>query len=166
MSATINLVELREGGAHDLSSVNRIMQQAFEPEFGEAWTSAQCLGMLSLPGVWLTVASLDDADVGFALTRAAADEAELLLLATHPVARRRGVAAALLRAALAEARARGVARIHLEVRAGNDAVQLYQREGFRKVGERPGYYKGKTGQTFDALTFCKEFSAGIGSTQG
>src|SRR5204862_96820 len=98
MSGAINLVELREGGPHDLQSVNRIMQEAFDPRFGEAWTSAQCLGMLSLPGVWLVVASIDGEDAGFALARAVVDEAELLLLATRPAARRRGVAGALLRA--------------------------------------------------------------------
>jgi [ribosomal protein S18]-alanine N-acetyltransferase len=156
MSTTLNMVELREGGAQDLPSVNRIMQEAFEPRFGEAWTSAQCMGMLALPGVWLTVASLEGADSGFALARAIGDEAELLLLATHPSARRRGVAGALLRAVSGEARARGVAQLHLEVRAGNDAVRLYRREGFDKVGERRNYYKGKMGQAFDAHTFARD----------
>jgi [ribosomal protein S18]-alanine N-acetyltransferase len=153
MSTALHLVELREGGAQDLSSVNRIMQEAFDPRFGEAWTGAQCLGMLSLPGVWLTIASIDGMDVGFAMSRSVADESELLLLATHPSAQRRGVAGALLRSAIEESRERNVIRMHLEVRSGNDAVQLYRREGFDKVGERKDYYKGKTGQAFDAQTF-------------
>ncbi|MEN2711336.1 ribosomal protein S18-alanine N-acetyltransferase [Sphingomonas sp. NPDC092331] len=156
MSGTIHLVELREGGAHDLQSVSRIMQEAFDPRYGEAWTSAQCLGMLSLPGVWLVIASIDGQDAGFALTRAIADEAELLLLATRPAARRRGVAGALLRAAIEEARNRGVARLHLEVRSGNDAVWLYRREGFEKVGERRDYYRGHGGQLFDAHTYARD----------
>jgi ribosomal protein S18 acetylase RimI-like enzyme len=37
-------------------------------------------------------------------------------------------------------------KLHLEVRAGNEAVQLYRREGFDKVGERRNYYRGKTGK--------------------
>ena len=156
MSGTINLVELREGGAHDLQSVGRIMQEAFDPRYGEAWTSAQCLGMLSLPGVWLVVASIDGQDAGFALTRAIADEAELLLLVTRPAARRRGVAGALLRAAIEEARNRGVTRLHLEVRSGNDAVWLYRHEGFEKVGERRDYYRGHGGQLFDAHTYARD----------
>jgi ribosomal-protein-alanine N-acetyltransferase len=156
MNGTLNLTELREGGAQDLGEVSRIMEEAFDPRYGEAWTSAQCLGMLSLPGVWLVVASLDGKDMGFALARVIADEAELLLLATRPAARRRGVAGALLRAVIAEARMRGVAQIHLEVRAGNDAVRLYRREGFEKVGERRNYYKGKMGQAFDAHTYARE----------
>ncbi|ATY33588.1 GNAT family N-acetyltransferase [Sphingomonas psychrotolerans] len=156
MTGTLNLTELREGGAQDLIEVSRIMEEAFDPRFGEAWTSAQCLGMLSLPGVWLVIASFDGQDVGFALARAIAGEAELLLLATRPAARRRGVAGALLRAIVAEAQARGVAQLHLEVRAGNDAVRLYRREGFEKVGERKNYYRGKMGQAFDAHTYARE----------
>jgi ribosomal-protein-alanine N-acetyltransferase len=156
MSNALNFTELREGGSQDLTEVIRIMQDAFDPRFGEAWTSAQCLGMLSLPGVWLVIASLDGSDAGFALARSTGDEAELLLLATRPPARRRGVAGALLRAIIAEAQNRGVLQLHLEVRAGNDAVRLYRREGFEKVGERRNYYRGKTGQAFDAHTYARK----------
>jgi len=155
MSTTFNQTELREGGVQDLPQIAAIMQAAFDARYGEAWTSAQCMGMLSLPGVWLVIASLDGEDAGFALARTTLDESELLLLATRPSARRRGVGGALLRAAMAEARARGAQRIHLEVRAGNDAVALYRREGFAKVGERKDYYRGKTGQSFDAQTYAR-----------
>jgi ribosomal-protein-alanine N-acetyltransferase len=158
MSARLNLTELREGGIQDLPAVATIMQEAFDPRYGEAWTSAQCMGMLSLPGVWLVIASLDGVDSGFALARSTVDEAELLLLATRPKARRRGIAGALLRAVVAEARSRGVIQLHLEVRAGNEAVQLYRREGFGKVGERRNYYRGNTGQAFDAQTFARKLS--------
>jgi [ribosomal protein S18]-alanine N-acetyltransferase len=155
MSALVNLIELREGGVHDVPGVDAIMKDAFDPRFGEAWTSAQVMGMLSLPGVWLTLASLDGADAGFAMARAIAGEAELLLLATRPAARRRGVARALLRSVIEEVGFRSVTQLHLEVRAGNDAVQLYRREGFEKVGERRGYYRGRAGQSFDAQTFAR-----------
>ncbi|HWU94954.1 MAG TPA: GNAT family N-acetyltransferase, partial [Sphingomonas sp.] len=66
------------------------------------------------------------------------------------------VAGALLRAVIEEARGRGVVRVHLEVRSGNDAVQLYRREGFEKVGERRDYYRGRSGQLFDALTYARD----------
>ncbi len=158
MTGTLHFTELREGGTHDLPQVNAIMQQAFDPRFGEAWTSAQCLGMLSLPGVWLVIASLDGEDAGFALARAMAGEAELLLLATRPAARRRGVARALLRAVIAEAEARGADKLHLEVRSGNDAVRLYRQEGFEKVGERRNYYSGRNGQSFDAHTYARHMA--------
>ena len=152
----VNLTELRAGGPQDLNQVSAIMQDAFDPRFGEAWTSSQCMGMLSLPGVWLTLASMDGRDVGFALVRSTGEEAELLLLATRPAARGRGIGGALLRAAIEEARDRRAATIFLEVRSGNDAIRLYQREGFGKVGERKAYYRGKNGQVFDALTYSRQ----------
>lgn len=159
MSTMLNLIELRAGAAVDLALVDTIMAEAFDPRFGEAWTRSQCLGILSLPGVWLTLASLDGAAAGFALVRRIADEGELLLLATRPAARRRGVAAALLRAAMVEAQAGGAIRLHLEVREGNDAIQLYRRAGFVKVGERRHYYRGATGQSFHALTYSSDLPA-------
>ncbi len=158
MSQSLHLSELRAGGPQDLAQVNSIMQEAFDPRYGEAWTSAQCMGMLSLPGVWLTIAAVGDRDVAFALARSTGDEAELLLLATRPGARKRGIGGALLRAVIDEARGRGVGTLHLEVRAGNEAVQLYVREGFAKVGERKSYYRGKSGQVFDAQTFARKVS--------
>lgn len=156
MSTTLNLTELRAGGSADLASVAAIMRDAFDPRYGEAWTTSQCMGMLALPGAWLTVASIGGEDAGFALSRSILDDAELLLLATRPRFRGRGVGGALVRAVLAEAKARGVVDLHLEVRAGNDAVRLYTREGFAKVGERRGYYRGKTGQLFDAHTLGRK----------
>ncbi|MGQ7361753.1 GNAT family N-acetyltransferase, partial [Streptococcus suis] len=90
------------------------------------WTRSQCLGVMAMPGVRLTIAQVDDLPAGFAMVRSVADEAELLLLAVAPPYRRRGVAGALLRAVIAEAQGAGIATLHLEVRAGNDAVRLYE----------------------------------------
>ncbi|MDB5695818.1 MAG: ribosomal-protein-alanine acetyltransferase [Sphingomonas bacterium] len=144
---------LRAGSPRDIDTVDALMEQAFDPRFGEGWTRAQCLGVLAMPGVRLLLAWLDDEPAGFALVRTVLDEVELLLLATVPAHRRRGVAATLLRALAGEARADGATRMHLEVRAGNDAAQLYLAQGFAKLGERRGYYRGRTGQLFDAHTY-------------
>ena len=153
MSTAINLIELRAGGAADLPVIDTIMQQAFDPRYGEAWTRGQCLGILAMAGVWLTIATIDGAPAGFALARATGSEAELLLLATLPSMRRCGVGGALLRSVLTDARDRDVSAIYLEVRSGNEAIQLYRAMGFNKVGERKGYYRGKNAQLFDAFTY-------------
>lgn len=150
-------IEIVHGTAADLRAVNALMAAAFDPRFGEAWTPSQCLGMLALPGVWFILARIDGEPVGFALVRAVLDESELLLLAIHPKQRRKGIGRALLRSALADARARGATMMHLEVRANNDAVALYRNEGFRKIGERRGYYRGNDDKIFDAHTFSKMF---------
>lgn len=158
MSTVFNMVELRAGGVGDLALLETIMAEAFDPRFGEAWTRGQCLGILAMPGVWLTIAMVDREAAGFALSRGVADEAELLLLAVRPARRRRGVGTALLRAMLAHAQATGVAHVHLEVREGNEAVKLYQTTGFAKVGERRNYYRGASGQTFNALTYRRDIT--------
>jgi ribosomal-protein-alanine N-acetyltransferase len=146
---------LRAGLPRDIDTVDALMAQAFDPRYGEAWTRGQCLGVLAMPGVRLLLAWLDDEPAGFAMTRTVLDEIELLLLATTPKHRRRGVGATLLRAVIAEAQAEGTTRMHLEVRAGNDAVQLYLAQGFAKVGERRGYYRGRLGHLHDAHTYSR-----------
>lgn len=153
MSTRLRMVELAGGGPSDVTPVEQVMNAAFDPRFGEAWTRSQLLGILGMPGVWLTLARLDGAVAGFALARAVVDEAELLLLATAPTYRRRGVGAALVRSILADAQMRGATRVHLEVRAGNTAVDLYRSTGFAKCGERRGYYRGQSGEVFDAHSY-------------
>ena len=83
-------ITLREGGLTDLDGVMAVMDDSFDPRFGEAWTASQCAGLLPMPGVWLTLAREGEAVVGFALARAVAGEAELLLLAVRRGRQRRG----------------------------------------------------------------------------
>lgn len=155
MSSAPRLLEIVHGSAADLATVNLVMSEAFDPRFGEAWTPNQCLGMIALPGIWLSIAWHGAQPAGFALARTIADEAELLLLAIRPAMRRRGIGTALLRSVTADARKRGAATLHLEVRANNEAVRLYRTEGFEKIGERRDYYRGKDGELFDAHTFSR-----------
>jgi len=62
-------------------------------------------------------------------------------VAVEPRRRRRGVAGALLEAALDHGRLGGARRAFLEVRASNRAAQsLYRRFGFQAAGVRKRYY--------------------------
>jgi ribosomal-protein-alanine N-acetyltransferase len=147
-------ITLCEGGLADLEGVMAVMDDSFDTRFGEAWTASQCAGLLPMPGVWLTLAKEDRAVVGFALARAVAGEAELLLLAVRGAWQRAGLGKRLLISFTEAASARGVGRMHLEVREGNHALSLYTDAGFRLVGRRRNYYSGWRGQTFDALTLA------------
>ncbi|MCC5988029.1 MAG: GNAT family N-acetyltransferase [Pararhodobacter sp.] len=81
----------------------------------------------------------------FVLGRALAGEADLLTLATHPDARRCGLARALLALFEAEARARGAETAFLEVAENNTAARaLYAQAGWQEAGRRPGYYRAGT----------------------
>lgn len=142
------------GTLGDLDEVMATMESAFDPRFGEAWSRGQCAGIMPMPGVWLLLARHCGGG-GFALSRAVADEAELLLLAVSPTARRAGVGGALLAQVMRDARARGATRVHLEMRENNPAVALYAGAGFREAGRRPRYYRGNDGRSFDAITLAR-----------
>jgi ribosomal-protein-alanine N-acetyltransferase len=147
-------IDLREGDVGDLDEMMVTMDEAFDAEFGEAWSRAQCLGILGLPGVWLTLARREGQPVGFALTRIIFEEAELLLLGVRPAFRQQGIGRALLDRTSAKARSLGARRLHLEVREGNRARRLYDNAGFTQIGGRRGYYRGKDGQLFNAATLA------------
>jgi ribosomal-protein-alanine N-acetyltransferase len=144
-----------EGGAADLDAVMRVMEDSFDPAFGEAWTAPQCAGLLPMAGVWLSLARRGDEVVGFALARIVGDEAELLLLAVGRSSQGKGVGQMLLERFGVVATSKGAEQLHLEVREGNHAVSLYSRNGYREVGRRRNYYNGRDGQLFDALTLAK-----------
>jgi ribosomal-protein-alanine N-acetyltransferase len=148
-------IAIAEGGAADLTAVMEVMEDSFDPAFGEAWTAPQCAGLLPMTGVWLSLARDGPAVVGFALARVVGDEAELLLLAVGRSSQRRGVGQLLLDRFAAVAVSKGAEQLHLEVREGNHAVSLYRRNGYREVGRRRNYYSGRDGQLFDALTLAK-----------
>jgi ribosomal-protein-alanine N-acetyltransferase len=94
---------------------------------------------------------------GFALTRIAADEAEILTIVVDPAYRKHGVGRDLVRAHLEAAAFAGATRIFLEVDAENvAALALYARFKFYKVGERRGYYKRADGAAATALVMRKD----------
>jgi len=131
-----------------------VMDAAFDPAFGEAWTSGQCLGMLSITGSRLLVAHLNKTIVGFAFYRTVFEESELLLIATHPDTQRLGVGYSLTKAVIDQSSD----EVFLEVRQGNPALALYFRVGFLQVGQRENYYRGKSGDYFNALTLRYEIT--------
>ncbi len=148
-------IKVAEGGILDLDAVMRVMEDSFDPAYGEAWTAPQCAGLIPMQGVWLSLARDGQDIVGFTLARLVAGEAELLLLAVKRSSQQKGVGASLLQRFTALAAERGARRLHLEVRDGNHALKLYTKAGFREVGRRKNYYTGRDGQVYDALTFSK-----------
>ncbi|HEX8226137.1 MAG TPA: ribosomal protein S18-alanine N-acetyltransferase [Allosphingosinicella sp.] len=148
-------IAIGEGGILDLDAMMNVMDDSFDPAYGEAWTAPQCAGLMPMPGVWLTLAREGEDVVGFALARVVAGEAELLLLAVKRDGQRNGIGAKLLDRFALIARNRGAERLHLEVRDGNHAIKLYSNAGFSEVGRRKQYYRGSDGQVYDALTLAK-----------
>jgi len=65
--------------------------------------------------------------------------ADLTKMLVHRRARRRGVGAALLCAAESTARESGRTLLVLDAVSGGDGARLYERHGWERVGEIPGY---------------------------
>lgn len=148
----MSAIDISEIGPAGLDAVMTVMSEAFDPGYGEAWTEAQTLAMLALPGTWLSLARIGNAPVGFALNRIIADDAELLLLAVATCSRRQGAGLALIDRSRDIARQRKGNRLLLEVRHNNPAIELYKKAGFELIGRRPAYYRGIDGISHDALT--------------
>jgi ribosomal-protein-alanine N-acetyltransferase len=152
-------IKIEDGDIFDLDAVMTVMDDSFDPAYGEAWTSPQCAGLMPMPGVWLSLARDGEGVIGFSLGRVVAQEAELLLLAVKRQSQGKGAGQLLLDRFMKTARARGAQRLHLEVRDGNPAVKLYSRAGFTAVGRRKNYYTGRDGQIYDALTLARSTEA-------
>ena len=136
----------------DLDRIMAVMQAAFDPTYGEAWNRGQVSDALIMPNTHYLLAGPggappreDEPAVGFTLSRGAADEEELLLIAVAPPYRGRGLGAALMQRFVDEAHERGVVRLFLEMRDGNTAEALDHKFGFVSVGRRKNYYRRGSG---------------------
>jgi [ribosomal protein S18]-alanine N-acetyltransferase len=146
------LLNINAAAARDIDEIMPIMASAFDAHYGEAWTAAQCAGILSLPASWLLVGRFGPTPVGFALTRYVLDEAELLLIAVSPTHQGKGVGRRLLEQVITDCRVNHVSKVHLEVRANNEARRFYTSHGFSQTGIRKNYYRGVAGQLTDSVT--------------
>jgi ribosomal-protein-alanine N-acetyltransferase len=154
-------------GALLVEPIMEVMEAAFDPAFGEAWNRRQVRDALLLPSTHALIVAADGTPLdesmpadpralppaGFVLSRHAAGEEELLLIAVNPRHRLHGLGEALIQRLLAAARARGATRIFLEMRRGNPAIHLYRKQGFEPIGERRNYYRTADGSLIDAITF-------------
>ena len=149
-------ISVDEGDLSSIGTIMPIMESAFPNEFGEAWNHHQCRTMLSMPNARLSIARFGESACGFAISRRAADEEELLMIAVAPVFRKRGIGEFLLDTILERARNDSIISVFLEVRENNPAQRLYEKVGFYQIGRRTDYYTGTRNKKFDALTFKKE----------
>src|SRR3546814_2861341 len=80
-----------------VDQIMAVMEAAFEPHWGEKWSRGQIADSLLIPGTDAIVIDGEGSDItdrqgtaaGFVLSRHAAGEEELLLIAVHPQHRRR-----------------------------------------------------------------------------
>jgi ribosomal-protein-alanine N-acetyltransferase len=159
MSSTLSRTRLAALAVADLNAVTRIHAQSFD----DAWSTPMLRRILAMPGAGGIVArdGAGEEVVGFALSRVAGGECEILSLAVDPAYRRRGIGRALLIAAVEWAEFARASAVFLEVAEDNEAArQLYIAHGFSAVGRRPDYYKLKDGSFASAITMRRNLPNG------
>ena len=93
---------------------------------------------------------------GFAIMDFGDERAHLVLLAVRPSHRRLGIGRRLLDWLLVSARCAGMASVHLELRAANDAARrFYRAMGFYETVLVPGYYRSGEGRKEGALRMLR-----------
>lgn len=97
--------------------------------------------------------------IGFAASRMAADEAEILSIAVAASHRGRGLSRSLLLTHLGHLAGRGVRSVFLEVEENNrPARRLYERAGFTVAGRREHYYRQPRGEQLNAVLMRRDLS--------
>lgn len=146
------MINIVEGSAHDIASIMPVMVDAFDPAFGEAWSSAQCLSALAMPDCRLLIAKQNTEIAGFAMSRWVLDTEELLMIGVARRWQRQNVGSDLLKEIVRRSREEVRTQLFLEVRDGNEAHAFYAAFGFKPIGRRKQYYKGSGTYRPDAIT--------------
>jgi ribosomal-protein-alanine N-acetyltransferase len=135
-SGDTEIGEMRES---DLGGVMEIESKSF----AAPWSERLFRETLSFPPSFNLVLRkrVDNGVAGYANFYLIADEVQVLNIAVAPESRGRGYATQLLEHAIRVLGRRGGKVFFLEVREGNqDAIRLYRKLGFRKIGRRKKYY--------------------------
>jgi ribosomal-protein-alanine N-acetyltransferase len=144
----MNGIAIRAASREDAALLARLHAQCFD----EAWDEAAFARFLRDPFTFALLGANAGEARALILIRVAADEGEILSLATLPDSRRLGLARSLVEAACTEAHRKGARRIHLEVATDNDAAfALYRSVKFTVAGRRPSYYPRMGGKSADAV---------------
>jgi ribosomal-protein-alanine N-acetyltransferase len=127
--------------------------------FHRGWGEGEFEDMLSQRNTLAHRLRLRSKLVGFAISRIAADEAEILSIAIAPGHRGRGLSRQLLLTHLGHLTGRGVRTVFLEVEENNlPARRLYDRAGFAIAGRRERYYREAGGEQLNALVMRRDLS--------
>ncbi len=135
------------------------LAQLHGASFHRGWGEGEFEQMLREPSTLVHRLRLGGKVIGFAASRMAADEAEVLSIALDERHRGRGLSRNLLLTHLGHLAGRGVRTIFLEVEENNQpARRLYERLGFTVVGRRERYYQQGDGEQLNALLMRRDLS--------
>ena len=135
------------------------LAQIHGASFHRGWGESEFDSMLTERNTLVHRLRMGRKVVGFAVSRMAADEAEILSIAVAESHRGRGLSHTLLLTHLGHLAGRGVRTVFLEVEENNQpARRLYERAGFTVVGRRERYYRQGGGEPLNALLMRRDLS--------
>ena len=137
----------------------RAFAKLHQASFHRGWGEGEFAGMLAERNVSAHRLRRGREIIGFAVSRIAADEAELLSIAIAAKARGSGLSREFLTTHLGHLAGRGVRTVFLEVEEVNaPARRLYDRAGFALVGRRERYYREAGGVERNAVVMRRDLS--------
>jgi [ribosomal protein S18]-alanine N-acetyltransferase len=160
---TARAITIRIAEAHDAQAIAMMSRDFIEAGLGWKYDAARVLRTIRDRDTLVVVACADSkgssargALTGFAIMEVGDERAHLVLLAVRPSQRRLGVGRRLLEWLLASAHTAGMASVHLELRATNDAARrFYRAMGFYETVLIPSYYRGGEGRKESALRMLR-----------
>ncbi len=121
----------------DLPAISRLEKSSLL----SPWSDASFLSAIRNPQGVNLVCEHHSRLIGYLTSFWVLDEASLTNIFVESTRRRKGTGTLLLKHLVEFVRERGVKRIFLEVREGNqEAIRLYQAMNFYVIGTRSGYY--------------------------
>lgn len=140
----------KDAGRFDLAPQ---LVEILDDVYGKSpWTLEQVLADLGQPQNWYALAYSGEELVGFLALQENLYELEVVQIAVRKEWQGRGIARQLLETVSQEK------EVFLEVREGNTPARtLYQKQGFKEIGCRKGYYHAPTE---DAIMMKREANEG------
>jgi len=135
---------IRLATPRDAQAVALMSRDLVESGLGWKYDAARVLQAIRGPDTLAPLACEGGRIAGFALMEFGEERAHLVLLAVRPAERRLGIGRLLVEWLVESARVAGIASLHLELRAGNEAARAFYRAlGFDETIVVPGYYRGR-----------------------
>ncbi len=135
------------------------LAQLHGASFHRGWGEGEFESMLTERNTLVHRLRIGRKTVGFAVSRMAADEAEILSIAVAESHRGRGLSRDLLLTHLGHLAGRGVRTVFLEVEENNQpARRLYGGAGFAVAGRRERYYREANGEQLNAVLMRRDLS--------
>lgn len=141
---TATTITLRVARPADARAIALMSRDLIEAGLGWSYRPERIARLIHDRDTIALIASRREQPVGFSVMSFGDEFAHLALLAVHPAHHRQGIARLMMDWLLESATVAGIASLHLELRAGNEAARaFYRKMDFVETQRVPDYYRGR-----------------------